>query len=69
MTKIKNTTNPNELNITPNNASNNAQKAERPYLTGAVYAGLYERYMQPQTLNLAIHQYNNHHTIPLSWFA
>ena len=57
MTKIENTTNPNELNITPNDAP----KAERPYLTGAVYAGLYERYVQPQTLNLAIHKNNNHH--------
>lgn len=61
MTKIKNTTNPNELNIAPNIIQNDAPKAERPYLTGAVYAGIYERYMQPQTLNLAIHQHNNHH--------
>ena len=57
MTKIKNTTKPNELNITPNDAP----KAERPYLTGSIYAGLYERYIQPQTLNLAIHKHNNHH--------
>lgn len=61
MTKIKNTTNPNEPNFEPNITQNDAPKTERPYLTGAVYAGLYERYVQPQTLNLAIHQHNNHH--------
>ena len=57
MTKIKNTTNPNKPNIEPNNES----KTERPYLIGSIYAGLYERYAQPQTLNLAIHKHNNHH--------